>query len=100
MSGNWEGSTRASRLPHNWKAIRQLVIERDHGRCQEHMRDGTPCQDAGTEVDHIEAGDNHTLDNLRLLCTWHHKKKSSAEGNSARIRLTEQHPKESHPGLK
>jgi hypothetical protein len=98
MAGQWEGSTRASRLPHNWPQLRQLVKERDGNRCTELMRDGTRCTDQGTDVDHILPGDDHSLDNLRLLCTWHHKKKSSAEGNAAHKHLTERRPKESHPG--
>lgn len=98
MSGQWENSTRRTQLPHNWTSIRQLITERDNGQCTELMREGHRCPDAGTDVDHIEPGNNHTLDNLRLLCTWHHKKKSSAEGNQARKHLTEQKPKEKHPG--
>lgn len=102
MSGQWEGSKRGESVPHNWKAIRQLVMERDNGQCQELMLDGTKCPDPGTECDHIinvASGGTHSLDNLRMLCAWHHGKKSSAEGRAARKYLTEQKPKEAHPGL-
>ena len=60
-----------------WKETRQLIIERDRGRCQE-------CGRAANEVDHIEEltkdnidDTNITLnpDNLRLLChEWHTRK--------------------------
>lgn len=102
MSGQWEGSRRSESVPHNWTSIRQLVMERDNGRCQEFMRDGTQCTDPGTECDHIinvASGGTHSLDNLRMLCKWHHGKKSSAEGNAARKSITEQKPRERHPGL-
>jgi len=63
------------------------------------MKDGSRCTDKGTDVDHIKPGDDHSLDNLQLLCKWHHNKKSSREGNKARPRLSEKRPKEAHPGL-
>jgi 5-methylcytosine-specific restriction protein A len=99
MSGNWETSNRRTQLPHNWTAITALIKERDSGQCTEFMRDGTRCPDRGTDVDHIEPGNHHHLDNLRLLCKWHHNKKSSAEGNQNRQYLTERRPKEKHPGI-
>ncbi|MCY0933643.1 hypothetical protein [Streptomyces sp. H34-S4] len=53
-------------------------------------------------MDHIEPGDDHSLSNLRSLCSWHHKQKSSREGAAAyaakrraiqkKFRRTEQHP--------
>lgn len=99
MSGQWENSNRRSQLPDNWNQLKAYIAERDNHRCQELMRDGTPCQDIGTECDHIEHGNNHSPDNLRMLCKWHHARKSSAEGNAARKTYTERRPKESHPGF-
>ena len=46
------------------KQLRQLVTERDNGQCTELMREGSRCPDTGTDVDHIEPGNNHNLDNL------------------------------------
>jgi hypothetical protein len=53
-------------------------------------------------VDHIKPGDDHSESNLRSLCSWHHGKKSGAEGGTAarknwrrqdrKFRRTEDHP--------
>jgi 5-methylcytosine-specific restriction protein A len=98
----WEGSTRKARLPRNWQALRKQVMERDDYRCTATLRDGSRCAEAGSEVDHIEAmADVHTLDALQLLCSWHHAKKSSREGNAARLRPPPlRRPSEAHPGLR
>ena len=99
VSKPWAGSTRRSRLPSNWSTLRDTVISQARGICQATMRDGSRCTDRGTDVDHIERGDNHDLSNLQLLCKWHHGKKTAYEANQARPRLTEKRPPESHPGL-
>ena len=98
-SGNWANSNRRDRLPSDWKQLREKVISRAAHRCETKMKDGTRCTDKGTDVDHIVAGDDHSLTNLQLLCKWHHGKKSSREGNEARPRYTERRPKEAHPGI-
>jgi 5-methylcytosine-specific restriction protein A len=97
----WDTSTRR-KDPAHWKALRALVAERDQHRCQEFMRDNTPCPDRGTECDHIinlASGGTDSLDNLRMLCKWHHGKKSSAEGHAGQKYVTEKRPKVKHPGL-
>jgi 5-methylcytosine-specific restriction endonuclease McrA len=98
----WETSNRR-RDPANWNALRAYIAERDNHRCAEHMRDGTPCPDIGTECDHIiplsQGGTDHP-DNLRMMCKWHHARKSSREGVSARKAYTERKPPERHPGMK
>ncbi|WP_280837834.1 hypothetical protein [Micromonospora sp. A200] len=63
---------------------------------------GERCKEAAVEVDHIRAGDDHSDDNLRAICEWHHGKKSGGEGGAAlaakrrqidkRFRRTEEHP--------
>lgn len=101
MQHKWDTSNRR-RDPHNWNAIRAYIAERDNHRCQEFMRDGTPCTDIGTECDHIiplSQGGSDNPDNLRMLCKWHHARKSSAEGNAARRHISEQKPRERHPGM-
>ena len=90
---------RAERLPVDWRQRRLVVLERDGHRCTVTMRDGTRCTDRATEVDHIVAGDDHDLSNLRAICHWHHARKSSAEGNAARRRPSTKRPAEAHPGL-
>ncbi|GGY88412.1 HNH endonuclease [Streptomyces nitrosporeus] len=97
----WEGSTRRQRLPKNWPAIRRRVIRRDEGRCTALYSDGRRCELPGTDVDHIVPGDDHREANLRLLCPWHHQRKSSAEGGTAaaQVRVSVHRPKPQHPAL-
>jgi len=94
----WQGSNRRSRLPKNWAQLRENTRLRAGDRCEATLTDGERCPDQGTDCDHIEAGDNHALSNLQWLCTWHHRKKTAAEGNKRVFRVSERHPKEQHPG--
>jgi hypothetical protein len=87
----------AARLPADWLARRARVLARDGHRCTA-SNDGTRCTRAATDVDHIRRGDNHNETNLTSLCGWHHARKSSAEGNTARTRPTQARPRERHPG--
>jgi len=99
----WENSNRKSRLPANWKALRLEILRRDGYKCQEVTPSGFLCLDYANEVDHIIAGDNHSKSNLRAICSWHHKKKSSEEGRQAREakRLERmKQEKNDHPGMK
>jgi 5-methylcytosine-specific restriction endonuclease McrA len=99
---NWEGSDRRSRLPADWSKIRLRVLRRDAGRCTALDEAGARCVEVATDVDHIKPGDDHSMGNLRSLCSWHHRKKSGAEGAAAqrakrraiekKFRRTEQHP--------
>ncbi|AXQ61058.1 HNH endonuclease [Streptomyces phage Hank144] len=99
---NWEGSDRRSRLPKDWSKIRLRVLRRDGGQCTALTEAGARCVSSATDVDHIVAGDDHSLGNLRALCSYHHKIKSSQEGAAAtnarrrqiasRFKRTEQHP--------
>lgn len=79
----WETSNRRSRLPRDWEARRRIVIARDNGRCQATIG-GVRCTSEGTEVDHIIAGDNHDLTNLRLLCEACHAWKTRGEATAGR----------------
>ena len=83
----WSTSNRRSRLPKNWQALRHRVMKRDGHRCTAAITlpDGSRrrCPDAATDVDHVIAGDNHALDNLRAICRWHHDRKSAQEGQAA-----------------
>jgi 5-methylcytosine-specific restriction endonuclease McrA len=97
----WAGSTRRSRLPRDWPRIRRRIIRRDSGVCTWLMSDGRRCDQSGTDVDHIVPGDDHRDENLRLLCTWHHGRKSGTEGGSASAakRVSTTRPKLTHPAL-
>jgi 5-methylcytosine-specific restriction protein A len=56
-----------------------LVIERAHGRCEQ-----PGCGEPGVEVDHVRAGDDHSLANLQLLCAAHHRVKTLREASRRR----------------
>ncbi|UFD97940.1 HNH endonuclease [Streptomyces phage Pablito] len=99
---NWEGSDRRSRLPKDWSKIRLRVLRRDGGQCTALTEAGARCDSSASDVDHIVAGDDHSLGNLRSLCSYHHKIKSGQEGAAAynakrraiakRFQRSEQHP--------
>ncbi len=101
---NWSGSDRRSRLPKDWPKIRLRVLRRDGGQCTALTEAGERCVSTATDVDHIRPGDDHSMENLRSLCSWHHRQKSSREGAAAahaRRRAIEQRFRrdEAHPGL-
>ena len=105
--GRWDNSTRSSRLPSNWRVIRQRIFRRDGGRCTwAYWVEGgrrVRCERAATEVDHIVPGDDHSDANLRSLCDEHHEEKTRAEGTAARMKKRREihgryrRPKEEHP---
>jgi hypothetical protein len=101
MTGKWANSNRRARLPANWETeIRPRVLHRAGGRCEHTLR-GQRCPHPATDVDHIHRGDDHRDSNLRALCDWHHRQKSSREGVDARATLKAKlrRPAERHPGL-
>lgn len=89
----WAGSTRRSRLPADWPAIRRAVLARDPV-CR---IAGPTCTRMSTEADHIVAGDDHRLEALQGTCANCHRTKSAREGNAARPR--EKRRPGPHPGL-
>lgn len=99
MAGGWVGSTRRQRLPRDWTAIRQRILDRDGHQCTR-LVDGQRCANRATDVDHITAGDNHADHNLTSLCPPHHRQKSGHEGGTAAARNRNvRRPPERHPGL-
>lgn len=100
MPGGWIGSTRRERLPADWHTIVARILARDERRCRAVLSDGTRCTETATDVDHIVRGDDHRDANLQALCSWHHRRKTAAEGNAARRPLTNRRAPERHPGLK
>lgn len=95
-SGVWNTSNRKQELPPNWYHLRSQVLRRDEYRCQ--IRD-PGCRGAANEVDHIQRGSNHALENLRAVCPRCHARKSSAEGNARRAELrSRRYRTERHPG--
>ncbi|MFE3220254.1 HNH endonuclease [Streptomyces antimycoticus] len=92
----WETSDRAKRLPPNWPILRAMILRRDNGICHVCGKHGAD------QVDHINPGDDHALDNLAAIhsdpC---HRQKSSSEGGTAaaksRAKRPRQRPAEQHP---
>lgn len=77
----WSGSTRRQRLPPDWERRRRSILARDP-TCQ----DGRVCNRLALsrEVDHVQAGDDHSLTNLQGICTDCHQAKTTAEAAEAR----------------
>lgn len=94
----WSSSTRARRLPNDWKRRRLAVLERDGWRCTR-LVDGKRCTARATEVDHVHRGDDHRLENLAALCTDCHRVKTQAEAAAGRHRHRMHRELDAHPGL-
>lgn len=60
-------SRRKTELPSDRQQRRRKVLARDKGLCQLRLKG---CTYRATDVDHIERGNNHNLENLRAAC--HH----------------------------
>ncbi|WP_158881966.1 HNH endonuclease signature motif containing protein [Amycolatopsis anabasis] len=93
----WNTSQRKLELPQDWKHRRRFVLERDRYQCQVQ---GPQCTVQATEVDHIQRGSNHRVQNLRAVCATCHSQKSSTEGlaRQAQLRARRARPAERHPG--
>lgn len=79
MGSQFRGSTRRQRLPGNWSRLRAQVLRRDNYTCSV-----LDCNQVARDIDHKERGDDHSLSNLQALCPYHHKVKTSKEGNEVR----------------
>ncbi|GGO42316.1 hypothetical protein GCM10012287_02900 [Streptomyces daqingensis] len=101
VSGQWAGSDRKARLPSNWAKLRLRVLRRDGHRCVHTFSRGQRCIADATDVDHIKAGDDHSLSNLQSLCREHHKLKTQQEAQEGKRRADARarYPEAKHPGL-
>lgn len=93
----WQSSTRRDHLPDDWPRIRREVFREKGRQC---LLCGAPA----TDIDHIVPGDDHSIENLRPLCSPCHSRKSSSEGGAAKAAKRRQIEKrfqrtEDHPGL-
>lgn len=70
-----------------YKRNKKIVRRRSGGRC-EITEDGKRCNSRkGVQCDHIvprAQGGGHALENLRDTCSYHHRKKTAAEGGGYR----------------
>lgn len=78
----WVGSTRKQRLPTDWRTRKLIVLNRDKRICYVCGEDGADA------VDHVIAGDDHSLENLKAIhdhvAPHCHRYKSSREGHEAK----------------
>ena len=91
---SWSTSDRRARLPSDWDARRIVVRARADGQCEGITFDGEPrwhighCPGIGTDCDHDQAGDDHSLSNLRWLsseCHTEKTKRDSLAGMARRV---------------
>lgn len=107
----WSSSRRKERFNPDWPRVRRLVGERDGWRCQWPVTDWRTglsglCLAPGNEVDHkvrAEDGapDDDSLENLWVLCEFHHAQKTHAESVDARRKRRERAVRaehDAHPG--
>lgn len=99
MGPRWAGSTRAARLPGDWKSRVARVKARADGQC-EWVDAAGRCARDGTDCDHIVRGDDHSLENLQWLCREHHEVKTKSETLEARRAKRPARPARRHPGLR
>lgn len=100
MSGKWSGSSSTNRrkeLPHTWNTLRKQVLIRDGYRCR-WIINNKKCNAHATDVDHINNNDDHSMNNLRALCSDHHGERTSKQGNDQRWKYREARPLDKHPG--
>lgn len=92
----WRSSTRARRLPRDWRDRRQRVLARDQYLCQD-------CGAEATEVDHAGDPDDHDLDSLRSLCKSCHMRRTQRQAAAARKAagryVSKYRRPEKHPGI-
>ena len=93
-------SARTVPLPKNWPALRRQTLKRDGYACT-WMDNGARCGQPATDVDHVGDPADHSPDNLRSLCSPHHRKRSARQGGQAAQakRIPRKRPAEAHPGL-
>jgi 5-methylcytosine-specific restriction protein A len=81
----WSSSNRRAHLPPNWAGIRLAVLARDGGQCTV-VDNGQRCAQPANEVHHAVNRDDHRMEALVSICSWHHKKITAKEAAAARHR--------------
>ena len=77
----WQGSSRKATLPKKWPVIRLRVLRRDKVLCQLGL---VGCTGVATEVDHIGDRNDHSLANLRSVCSACHKQHTQLQAAAGR----------------
>ncbi|GAB3830157.1 HNH endonuclease [Kribbella italica] len=101
---NWANSDRRNRLPSDWDARRKKRFRIDDFRCTWENVYDERCTGPAEECDHHIPNDDHSIENLRSMCSFHHGQKSGKEGadaraanwrrNNSKFRRAEKHPGE------
>lgn len=95
----WSREPGAQRdLPPNWWKLVAETKRLAGGRCQWRLPSGKRCPRDGTDADHIGNNEDHSQGNLRWLCSFHHKKRTSAQALAARVGPPKKVREEQHPG--
>lgn len=98
---SWNGSSRRSELPEDWKQRVKAVWSRDGGRCRWILPSGSRCPRPGADVDHRYSPHRHDIDDLWLLCREHHDRKTQRESWVGRQKKKlPKRPEEPHPGMR
>lgn len=105
---SWSTSDRKSRLPSDWTRRRTATATRAGGMCEGLSLEGEPrwhvptCPGRGTDCDHDQRGDDHSLENLRWLSAECHKHKTQHESdpNEWRSKLAHPSTRALPPGLR
>jgi hypothetical protein len=80
------GSQGLVKLPRNWNRLVRKVMRRCGRRCEwERAEFKVRCNREATMVVHVGKKDDHTLDNLLGLCTWHAAQKAQLEWEASRF---------------
>ncbi|MER5671146.1 hypothetical protein [Pseudonocardia alni] len=74
------------------------MLDRDGHQCTWKTGRDTWCGAEAREVDHIGDRDDHRPENLRALCTPHHRERTSRQANEIREQRRYR-PAERHPGF-
>ena len=92
-------SRRVNPLPDGWGRTRLRILKRDGYRCTWIRQDsvGGRCPEKATDVDHEDPLGPETDDNLRSLCGYHHRLKTSSEGGRG-VHKNAGKVKPKHPG--
>jgi hypothetical protein len=74
------------KLPRNWHRLCRRVLRRCANRCEWERRDvGVRCAQPATMIVHVGKTDDHSLGNLRGLCTWHAAQKAAQEWQASQF---------------
>lgn len=95
----WETSNRHDELPPGWAQIRKRIGNRDGWLCQWPRSSRGICGSQATDCDHRGDRNDHSPENLWMLCRWHHRAKTQDESATARraIQAKASHPVEQVP---